>query len=121
MSRGPGSKQWTILQACVIAAEVHARDTAHWWIELKSLIPPGSPRSEWASLQRAARRLAVTGGRYYTWRNVEYKGGRRGIYVRLKPTGVALEEEELARRRDREVRRRLAALRDLPSRRLQVG
>lgn len=106
------------MQACVIAADVYANDTARWWIDLKSLIPPGSPRSEWASLQRAARRLAITGGKYYRWRNIEYRGGRKGIYVRLKPTGEALVEEELIRRRERELQRRLAALRDLPSHQL---
>jgi hypothetical protein len=118
MSRGPGTKQWSVLQACVVAAEVHEREPSRWWIDLKTLIPPGSPRSEWASLQRAARRLSITGGKYYRWRNIEYRGGRRGIYIRLKPTGEALFAEEQARRREREVARRLAAIRDLPSQRL---
>jgi hypothetical protein len=37
------------------------------------------------SLQRAARRLSITGGWYYKKREVEYQGGRRGLAVRLKP------------------------------------
>ncbi|MGE0056560.1 MAG: hypothetical protein AB7P33_12965 [Dehalococcoidia bacterium] len=115
MSRGPGSKQWMILQACVIAADVHARDTSRWWINLRSLLPAGSTRSDWASLQRAARRLSITGGRYYQWRNIDYKGGRKGIFIRLQPQGEALSEEQLIRAREREVQRRLAALRDLPA------
>lgn len=121
MSRGPGSKQWMILQACVIAAEVHALDSSRWWINLQALLPPGSTRSDWASLQRAARRLSITGGRYYQWRNIEYRGGRRGIRIRLQPTAESQIEEERARSRDREVRRRLDALRDLGARRLEVG
>jgi hypothetical protein len=109
-----------ILQACVIAAEVHSRDTSRWWIDLRSLLPPGSTRSDWASLQRAARRISITGGRYYTWRNIDYKGGRRGLFIRLRPTGEALSEEALVRAREREVSRRLAALRDLPTHEIPV-
>jgi hypothetical protein len=103
-----------ILQACVIAAEVHSRDTGRWWINLRSLLPAASTRSDWASLQRAARRISITGGRYYEWRNIVYRGGRKGIFIRLRPTGDALSQEQLIRAREREVQRRLAALRDLP-------
>jgi hypothetical protein len=110
MSRGPGSRQWHILQACTLASELHPDDRSRWWVDLRSMLVPGSPRSDWVSLQRAARRLAVTGGRYYGQRHIEYRSGRRGSFVRLKPSA---EQEALSQRRERELQRRLAALRDL--------
>jgi hypothetical protein len=43
------------------------------------------------------------------------QGGRKGIFIRLRPVGEALSQEQLIRAREREVQRRLAALRDLPA------
>ena len=80
-----GSRQWMILQACVLESELSPNDSSQWWIDLKSLLTVGYSRSEWASLQRAAMRLSLTGGWYYKKRELEYRGGRRGLAVRLKP------------------------------------
>lgn len=103
MSRGVGSRQWAILQACVLESELYPTDSSQWWIDLRTLLTIGHSRSEWISLQRAARRLSVTGGWYYKRRELEYRGGRRGLVVRLKPP-------EQDREKALELHRRLAAL-----------
>ena len=66
-------------------SELYPTDSAYWWIDLKTLLMVGYTRSDWVSLQRAARRLSETGGFYYKHREVEYRGSKRGISVRLKP------------------------------------
>ena len=103
VSRGLGSRQWAILQACVVESELYPTDSSHWWIDLTTLLTVAHSRSEWVSLQRAARRLSVTGGWYYKKRELEYRGGRRGLAVRLKPP-----EQDRAHALD--LHRRLAGL-----------
>lgn len=96
-------KQWAILQACVLESELYPNDSAYWWIDLTTFLTVGHTRSDWISLQRAARRLSETGGWYYKHRELEYRGGRRGLAIRLKPPLPDLDQA-------REVHRRLAAL-----------
>ncbi len=96
-------KQWEILQACVLESELYPNDSSYWWLDLGALLAVPHTRSEWVSLQRAARRLSETGGWYYKKREIEYRGGRRGLAVRLKPP-------EPDREHALDVHRRLAAL-----------